>query len=913
MRHKVTIVIPVYNEGENICVALTAIQREVQGDYVVAVVYDREEDTTLPALDRWEKESGNKVWRLRNKYGRGALNAIRTGLESADSEYVIVTMADLSDPPSVINDMIRNADEEGADIVCASRYMRGGKQIGGPVLKGLMSRCAGLSLHLLAGLPTHDPTNSFKLYRKSFLDKMTIESTGGFELGLELVVKGWRQGYKVTEVPTVWTDRVEGKSNFKLWKWLPHYLYWYFAALCGGKEQRDRGLLRVGSIVLFLLFLFMHLPEPCSQVSFLQQGGLDPSWVRVLFYAHQQNLQFGRDVIFTWGPLGYLLFPVDTTVMLSSFLLPFALLLPFGIVFFRKKSLGDLAFLALFTVVSICYCSAYDVFVFLFPLLIWYILEEEKPWIKYGGLAYSSILGAFCVLIKFMCAPVIVFSLLLADAMLLRRKRIVLGLPVFLVFLPLIWRFSAGQALSNLGHFFLYSWHMATGYSYAMTCSIESSWWILLSIYGAAVVFALVVYASGKKESCRPILDRICYILLPASALFIVCKYGIGRLDGPHIVLSMCYLLLVGTFFCTDPGVEAKWRWLLIVFFVVLLGGTMIIFSETFPFLYQNLNLYAKIVLSVFLAVMLIYVLRKYAPGDRVCRCFQVLCLPAFVLWTLCDQFVPRITQFDELITRLPKLGLLPAGNVSPSAPAADCFSHEIQQLLRSKMRYSPRLVFQSYAAYTPLLLRKNAEHFEYDSGPEYISYGAQELDEILPSTFDTLALRRIMQNYEPVPGQKLLRKKKARPAPMRLKEVKTIHTKFKRRFVVPQELDQVWMSIDLHGTPLGFVVKNAIRPAAVFMKIVLYDNRRFTNKIIPENCGVPFLISPYLQSWSELGALLDTKEKKLTKSVIISLHPVFYLNHGYWDYWLGKLFFQREITIHFYRMEPVSEEQKEE
>ena len=231
---KTTIVIPVYNEGGNIRSTLSAIRRDVRSEYAVAIVYDRDDDTTLPEAAAWEKENGVRVRRIRNKYGRGALNAIRTGMEEADSEYVIVTMADLSDPPSVMNDMIEKADREQADIVCASRYMPGGRQIGGPFLKGLLSRCAGLSLRSLADLPTHDPTNSFKLYRKSFLTKMTIESTGGFELGLELVVKAWKQGYKVTEVPTEWHDRVDGKSNFKLWKWLPHYLHWYFDALRHG-------------------------------------------------------------------------------------------------------------------------------------------------------------------------------------------------------------------------------------------------------------------------------------------------------------------------------------------------------------------------------------------------------------------------------------------------------------------------------------------------------------------------------------------------------------------------------------------------------------------------------------------------------------------------------------------------------
>jgi glycosyltransferase involved in cell wall biosynthesis len=234
---ELTIVIPVYNEGDNILDSLLEIQKKVVVPAVVSIVYDFEADTTLPALRRLASDFTPHVRTIRNAYGRGALNAIKTGLETAATELIIVTMADLSDPPSVMNDLVRKAKETNAAIVCASRYMKGGQQFGGPKFKGFLSRTAGLVLCWIARLPTHDPTNSFKLYRKSFLATTTIESSGGFELGIELVVKAHRAGRVVAEVPTVWRDRVAGKSNFKLWKWLPNYLRWFFYAFGIGTKH----------------------------------------------------------------------------------------------------------------------------------------------------------------------------------------------------------------------------------------------------------------------------------------------------------------------------------------------------------------------------------------------------------------------------------------------------------------------------------------------------------------------------------------------------------------------------------------------------------------------------------------------------------------------------------------------------
>ncbi len=230
MSAQATIVVPVYNEGDNIRQTLAELDTKVRVDAQVWLVYDRDDDTTVPPARELEGKTRLPFPLVRNKYGRGALNAIKTGLEDASSELVVVTMADLCDPPEVINDMAAAAEREAADIVCASRYMKGGKQYGGPRFKGFLSHTAGLLLCWFARLPTHDPTNSFKLYRKSFLDTVKIESTGGFELGLELVVKAHAAGRRIVEVPTTWRDRVAGKSNFKLWKWLPHYLKWFFRA-----------------------------------------------------------------------------------------------------------------------------------------------------------------------------------------------------------------------------------------------------------------------------------------------------------------------------------------------------------------------------------------------------------------------------------------------------------------------------------------------------------------------------------------------------------------------------------------------------------------------------------------------------------------------------------------------------------
>ena len=235
---ELAIVLPVYNEGEAVEPVLRALSAGVSTPHELVVVYDFDADTTVPVVERLRTELPG-LRGLRNDLGRGVLNAMKAGIAGTTAPYVLISMADGSDEPHVVDPMVALA-RDGADVVSASRYMRGGRQIGGPPLKRLLSRTAGLSLHWFAGVPTHDPTNNFKLYSRRFLEAVRIESTAGFELALELTVKATLAGRRVAEVPTTWRDRTAGQSNFRLRKWLPQYLRWYAAAFRGRIRRGSR-------------------------------------------------------------------------------------------------------------------------------------------------------------------------------------------------------------------------------------------------------------------------------------------------------------------------------------------------------------------------------------------------------------------------------------------------------------------------------------------------------------------------------------------------------------------------------------------------------------------------------------------------------------------------------------------------
>lgn len=223
----IDVCVPVYNEGESIKRLLDAFATEIKNEFRVLIVYDRDDDNTLPVLKQIIPSYSYEIRLVKNFYGRGVANAVKTAMQSVENSCWVLTMADLSDEPSTIDDMFLKM-QEGYDMVAGSRYMRGGKKNGGPFLQSLFSRCAGLGMHVLVGLPIHDLSNAFKMYRKEVTDQIPLESTDGFEICTELVLKTYLAGYREAEVPTTWHDRTEGQSNFKMWKWIPKYLHWCF-------------------------------------------------------------------------------------------------------------------------------------------------------------------------------------------------------------------------------------------------------------------------------------------------------------------------------------------------------------------------------------------------------------------------------------------------------------------------------------------------------------------------------------------------------------------------------------------------------------------------------------------------------------------------------------------------------------
>ena len=220
---KLDIIIPVYNEDENIVRLLKTLENEVTCNFRVLICYDSESDKTL----RYVKNNNiiNKEILLIKNPKQGPNTAIIEGINSSKAEIILIYMADDFENIKLINNMI-SLIEHGNELVIPSRFIPGGKMLGAKKIKKMITLVGSYLICYLARIPFKDCTNAFKMFSASLKDKIKLNSTKGFTFALELTAKSYLLNFKIIEIPSIWIETKNRKSNFKILQWLPYYIYW---------------------------------------------------------------------------------------------------------------------------------------------------------------------------------------------------------------------------------------------------------------------------------------------------------------------------------------------------------------------------------------------------------------------------------------------------------------------------------------------------------------------------------------------------------------------------------------------------------------------------------------------------------------------------------------------------------------
>ncbi|MCM8777007.1 MAG: glycosyltransferase [Candidatus Omnitrophica bacterium] len=220
MKILLSIIIPARDEESNIEETIKNLITYINPENTeIVVINDHSKDNTIEIVRNLEKQY-SFIKLIDNTGEPGFAKTLKEGFKNARGEFVLPVMADSCDSPETIPLMLEKA-KEGYDLICGSRYVKGGKRVGGPLVQGFFSRFVGITLHILTGIPTRDVANAFKMYRKEKLLFLNLKEKG-FAVSMEICVKFFINGYKICDVPTIWYGRKKGESKFKLSKTLPY-------------------------------------------------------------------------------------------------------------------------------------------------------------------------------------------------------------------------------------------------------------------------------------------------------------------------------------------------------------------------------------------------------------------------------------------------------------------------------------------------------------------------------------------------------------------------------------------------------------------------------------------------------------------------------------------------------------------
>lgn len=210
------VIIPTYNEIENIELIIKAVFDLNQG-YHVLIVDDSSPDGTADKVRELQKTYPEvlhlEVRREKTGLGTAYIHGFRWALDS-DYEFVFEMDADFSHTPA---DLIRlkKACEDGADVAIGSRYCKGVNVVNWPFRRILLSYGASFYVRFITGMPVYDPTAGFMCYRASTLRKINFDAIRfvGYAFQIEMKYRAFKHGAVISEVSIVFTDRVRGVSK----------------------------------------------------------------------------------------------------------------------------------------------------------------------------------------------------------------------------------------------------------------------------------------------------------------------------------------------------------------------------------------------------------------------------------------------------------------------------------------------------------------------------------------------------------------------------------------------------------------------------------------------------------------------------------------------------------------------------
>jgi hypothetical protein len=605
-----------------------------------------------------------------------------------------------------------------------------------------------------------------------------------------------------------------------------------------------------GVSLVFLLGLFMPW-KPTAPV-----GPLDGSWNMVLHWAFVHHVDFGHDLIFTFGPWGFIWQGYDPATFGWS-LLGWALLSAaffMGIYqlarYFTRQWWAAGLWLLLVIAVAGANWLLQDVRLFALGALLvvihFYVDDRPLTWTK-GVLTVAL---ALATLMKFSTAFIALGAVGVVSLELLRRRKIPwLGL-IYVVGVIAFW-FGARQKITSLAPYFYHSWIVASKFAGGqMEVHATDTRDVTLFLLCALALLAALAWAH-RVDRQRPALKSLWggpAFLGFGIILLVAFKAGYVRHDG-HEMAATTFLLLLSLFYAA-----ALWPK-----FVNWVGRTVILVAVAGCF---ALNWYSD------------FNYTRDPAGNGIS-------LPQILLYSFME-FPSRAESALALLTGKSTIDLdyqaslrkiREEKELPPVEGSVDVFPFEQQLALANNLELDPRPVIGSYLAYDATLENLNADFLRGEKAPQSILFDIAMIDARYPSQNDALCWPELLSRYDLRDNSKRLLwlKKSTQPRKLEFLPIKTMQAMLGQFVEVPQAEDPIWVTIDLKHKPLYPLISTLYRPPFVWLEVRFPGGNSMKFQLIPDVARNGFLLSPAVLTRSVFAGLYMGQWKTLLHDVIVT------------------------------------------
>jgi hypothetical protein len=602
-----------------------------------------------------------------------------------------------------------------------------------------------------------------------------------------------------------------------------------------------------------LLFAFIKLPSSSLK-------GSHQSWEPILAYGAGHHLLWGKDIVFTYGPLsflsldyywGYLFWPI------LAWAFGFALIAMTGLrPFLHRLVLPNraLVYVALpLLTVPACMDLGFDpIYFFAITFLGIACLPDENP----GGVFLACVGAVFSVLVlsKFTFALYCVFTIVvMVVASICRRKTknaLALVTSFAVVFISACW--FQGQNLQSIVKHFTLSFQMASGYSSAMNLMPEKLELILATSILISISVLVGILWHLSRGGPRPI-GRI---LLLLAGLFLAWKEGFVRPDQ-HVIVFFVYSFLVTVLLPAFLSIPKA-----LVQNATPNGGNLL----ELPFLPRPFHLLS--VLTLLLALTPFGFHQKSFVKEIETGAYGKVSDTASALFTTRSYK----SKLESLVEELQRYAELPEIRAAVGqAPVAALGLHQDLAIL-NKLNYKPHPVIQSYAAYTPGLQELNKQFFQSSAAPEFVLGRSVTIDSRFPTVDDGSVLLELLSSYSPILQENglVLWKRKTEAIHYAFKDQSKTTQSFEQW--IPVLKDATWLSLETKRTRLGSLQSFLFNSRSLYLEAKLEDGRILTFRLPPGNAQSGFILNPLINSESDLvGIALQKPECNKISAVRLS------------------------------------------